>query len=266
MAQRMRLCMEAVGSARIEKVYTLHDHHEITPRISYEVSIGDLHAGDVCHVPILVWLPKLHVPAAHIEIVRFTLFYVDALKIDTKSCNICASISRPAVIFPSPVAPTLPACSALDVHACLSLQARSHRSPGVPIPLLRERNRVLVAEALQQASLAANNRRLDTACSLLVEAEAMISTSPAALKKDPLSAQLLDVLNSALHHLENALGEHKCRSSPSPILDKLPAHHQMHQPLPPLMQQQQTATSSMRSDVRAPGGYLPLPSCQQHTA
>ena len=121
MAQRMRLCVEALGSAKIEKVYTLHDHHELTPRVSYEVSVGDLHAGDVCHIPVLVWLPQLHVPAAHMEVVRFTLIYMDAMKIDTKSCDVCATISRPAV---PPRSPAPPPVSTLR-ERCVHLLTRS---------------------------------------------------------------------------------------------------------------------------------------------
>ena len=41
-AQRMKLCVEAVGGAKIEKLYTLLDHHELAPRSSYEVCVGDL--------------------------------------------------------------------------------------------------------------------------------------------------------------------------------------------------------------------------------
>ena len=93
-AQRMKLCVEAVGGAKIEKLYTLLDHHELAPRSSYEVCVGDLHAGDACHLPILVRLPTLSAPASYMDAVRFSLTYVDALKIDTKSCDGCASISR----------------------------------------------------------------------------------------------------------------------------------------------------------------------------
>ncbi|KAL1496276.1 hypothetical protein AB1Y20_016239 [Prymnesium parvum] len=211
-AQRMRLSIESVGNCKIEKLYTLLDHHELSPRFSYEVAIGDLHAGDVCHVPVLVWLPKLQEPTATMETVKFSLSYVDAVKIDTRSCEACASISRPAVESP--------------------------RAADPPIQLLRERNRVLVSEAMHHAVAAANNHQLDTACSLMAEAEAMISLSPSTLKRDPLSVRLLESLTDGLRRLENALGEHKCRSSPSSILEKLPLHQQT-----PLQQQQATTRS-----------------------
>ena len=90
----MKLCVEAVGGAKIEKLYTLLDHHELAPRSSYEVCIGDLHAGDSCHLPILVRLPALSSPASYMDVVRFSLTYVDALKIDTKTCDVCAGIAR----------------------------------------------------------------------------------------------------------------------------------------------------------------------------
>ena len=93
-AQRMKLCVEAVGGAKIEKLYTLLDHHELAPRSSYEVCVGDLHAGDACHLPILVRLPTLSAPASYMDAVRFSLTYVDALKIDMKTCDGCAGISR----------------------------------------------------------------------------------------------------------------------------------------------------------------------------
>ena len=94
-AQRMRLCIEALGGAKVEKVYTLLDHHELAPCISYEVSIGDLHAGDAIHVPVLIWLPALSGATSAMETVRFSLQYVDAVKIDTKSTELTASVARP---------------------------------------------------------------------------------------------------------------------------------------------------------------------------
>lgn len=99
-AQRIRLSVEAICGAKIEKVYTLYEYHELSHRMNYEVSIGDLHAGDVCHVPVLIWLPRLHAPISKMEVIRFSLTYVDAVKIETRSCDVCASISRPAVSSP----------------------------------------------------------------------------------------------------------------------------------------------------------------------
>ena len=96
LAQRMRLSVEALGGARIEKVYTLLDLHELAPRTSYEVCVGDLHAGDECHVPVLVSLPALAVPVPCVQVVRFSLTYVDALRIDTKSTELCTTIVRAA--------------------------------------------------------------------------------------------------------------------------------------------------------------------------
>ena len=96
-AQRMRLCIEALGGAKVEKVYTLLDHHELATGTSYEVSVGDLHVGDACHVPVLIWLPALAAATQAMDVVRFSLHYVDAVKIDTKSCELCATIARPTV-------------------------------------------------------------------------------------------------------------------------------------------------------------------------
>ena len=58
-ATEATVAIEALGGSKVEKVYTLLDHHELAPSISYEVSIGDVHAGDSCHVPVLIWLPPL---------------------------------------------------------------------------------------------------------------------------------------------------------------------------------------------------------------
>ena len=106
-AQRMRLTVEAVGGAKVDKLYTLLDHHELAPRMSYEVCIGDLHAGDACHVPVLVWLPAAAEPASYAEAVRFSLIYEDALKIDTKACDMGAGVARGTVRRP-PAAPPPP--------------------------------------------------------------------------------------------------------------------------------------------------------------
>jgi hypothetical protein len=115
-------------------------------------------------------------------------------------------------------------------HNCAEASQSGAESPRVPpeppVPLLRERNRVLVAEALQHAASSANTGHLDTACNLLADAEAMISRSSSMLKKDPLSERLLEVLTSALRRLEDALGEQKWRAAPSTLLEKLPSPQQ----------------------------------------
>ena len=95
LAQRTRLCIEALAGAKVEKVYTLHEHHELSSCMSYEVCIGDLHACDTCHVPVLIWLPALSSAVPFMEVVRFSLRYVDAVKIDTKMCELCATMRRP---------------------------------------------------------------------------------------------------------------------------------------------------------------------------
>ena len=51
----------------------------------------------------------------------------------------------------------------------------------------RERNRVLVAEALQRAAMIANNGNLEAACLLLAETESMLVSSPSTLAREPLS-------------------------------------------------------------------------------
>jgi hypothetical protein len=194
----MKLCVEAVGGAKIEKLYTLLDHHELAPRSSYEVCIGDLHAGDSCHLPILVRLPALSSPASYMDVVRFSLTYVDALKIDTKTCDVCAGIAR-AEISPKPQA--------------------------LPLDMDRERNRVLVAESLHRAAAAANSGSLDAACTLLADAETQLSASPSMQQHDPLCARLQEVLFAALRRLEETLGECKCRSGAS--LQEKPSRPQL---------------------------------------
>jgi len=189
----MKLCVEAVGGAKIEKLYTLLDHHELAPRSSYEVCVGDLHAGDACHLPILVRLPTLSAPASYMDAVRFSLTYVDALKIDTKTCDGCAGISRmDSVASPISVVP----------H-------------GLPLAMDRERSRVLVAESLHRAAAAANSGSLDAACALLADAETMLAASPSMQQRDPLCARLQEALGAALRRLEETLGECKCRSGAS---------------------------------------------------
>ena len=193
-AQRMRLCIEALGGAKVEKVYTLLDHHELAPCISYEVSIGDLHAGDECHVPVLIWLPALEAELPMMDVVRFSLQYVDAIKIDTKSCEVCAGVARPA---------------AGAVADAVSL------APAPPLTLDRERNRVLVWEALNRAALRANSGNLDGACSLLADVEGMLATAPSTLASDPLSTRLLEVITSAMRRLGEVLNENRCRTGSS---------------------------------------------------
>ena len=53
--------------------------------------------GDTCHVPVLVWLPALASPLPATDAVRFSLQYVDALKIDHKTVEVCGVVSRPGV-------------------------------------------------------------------------------------------------------------------------------------------------------------------------
>lgn len=196
-AQRMRLCIEALGGAKVEKVYTLLDHHELAPCISYEVSIGDLHAGDAIHVPVLIWLPALSGATSAMETVRFSLQYVDAVKIDTKSTELTASVARP----PPGEASML--------------------TPSPPIALDRERNRILVAEAMQRAATVANNGNLDAACLLLAETTSMLSVSPATMARDALSLKLLEGASAALRKLDQVVAEFKTRNGGSAsLLDK----------------------------------------------
>jgi len=167
-------------------LYTLLDHHELAPCISYEVSMGDLHAGDECHVPVLIWLPALAADLPMMDVVRFSMQYVDAVKIDNKSIELCCGVARPAGAEPLP--------------------------PILPICLDRERNRVLVWEALSRAALFANNSNLDGACTLLTDLEAMLSNAPSTLACDPLSTRLMEVVTLAIRRLEIVLHEHRCRS------------------------------------------------------
>jgi hypothetical protein len=96
-AQQVRLCVEAVGGSSIEKLYTLLDHNEVSPRVSFEVALRDLHPGDVVHLPLRVSLPALSGPTTCGEAVRFSLVYVDAATIEAKTCAIGVSIDRPQV-------------------------------------------------------------------------------------------------------------------------------------------------------------------------
>jgi len=96
-AQRTRLCIEAVGGAKVERLYTLLDHTEVSPRVSYEVSLDDLHAGDKCYILVRLTLPALGAPAPLEDVIRVSLAYVDAVSIDTKSCEAGVGIARPQV-------------------------------------------------------------------------------------------------------------------------------------------------------------------------
>ena len=219
-AQRMRLCIEAMGGAKVEHVYTLLEHHELAPSTSFEVNIGDLHAGDAVHVVALVWVPPVEEPVPLSDAVRFSLQYIDAVKIETKSCELCATLARPPVrahhrttrartwvpaprrapldaslphpsppsflcLAPPPFGTPLPSrpptvCSpfrrglyAIDAIGRVATQigASSPLSApcGPPVSLDRERNRVVVAEALHRAAVAANSGSLEAACVLLSE-------------------------------------------------------------------------------------------------
>lgn len=96
-AQRVRLCVEAAGGCSLEKLYTVLEHSEVSPRVSFEVALRDLHPGDIFHLPVRVSLPALDGAATCAEVVRFSLAYVDAGTIDTKTCAIGASVARPQV-------------------------------------------------------------------------------------------------------------------------------------------------------------------------
>jgi hypothetical protein len=184
--QRAQLCIEAVGGAKIERVYTLLEQRELSPCISYEVTVGDLHAGDSCHVPVLVWLPALSAPAATSAVVKFSLTYVDAVKIDSKTCELTAGIARPSATDSSPPPPS---------------------TPRAPVAMERERHRVEAAEALQRAAIAANGGNPEGACAVLSEMEATIARAPATLAGDPLSRRLARVVGAALWHIGRVASE-----------------------------------------------------------
>ena len=246
LAQRMRLSVEALGGARIEKVYTLLDLHELAPRTSYEVCVGDLHAGDECHVPVLVSLPALAVPVPCVQVVRFSLTYVDALRIDTKSTELCTTIVRAAVRARPRRAARAPAPRAPRAHPSrLPRQAESvpRAPPPPPVSIDRERNRVLVAEALHRAAAAANAGSLDGACAQLAEAETLLACAASMRARDSLCLALHDVLAAATQRLDAAIADVKGRSAAA-LLDKLP--------LLPAARSSRTPSSTPSSAARAP--------------
>jgi hypothetical protein len=199
-AQRMRLCIEALGGAKIERVFTLLDQHEVAPCLSYELAIGDMHAGDTCHVPVLIWLPALASALPSMDAVRFSFQYVDALKIDTRACELCGAIGRPDEGGRG------------EGAAPGSDGAGAPPLPPLPIGLDRERNRVLVTEALQRAAMVANSGELDGACNVLSETMGMLSRSPSVVAGDALAGRLVEVVGAALRRLDEALAEfHKSR-------------------------------------------------------
>src|SRR6056297_1898823 len=71
-AQRVRLCVEAAGGCSLEKLYTVLEHSEVSPRVSFEVALRDLHPGDIFHLPVRVSLPALDGAATCAEVVRFS--------------------------------------------------------------------------------------------------------------------------------------------------------------------------------------------------
>jgi hypothetical protein len=196
----MRLVIEAQCGARIDKLYTLLENHEITPRTSYEIQVGDLHSGDACHIPLRVWLPPLTSPTPFMDVIRISLTYVDALKIDTKSCEMCAGVAR-----------------VVALGAPLGLLAL----PTNVMAMDRERNRVLVTDALQRAVTAANGGSLDAACAILADAETVLDNSLSMQQNEPVCVRLQDVIISALRRLEEALADCKCRTGTT-LLDKMP--------------------------------------------
>ena len=96
-AQRVRLCVEAVGDAVVEKLYTLLEHKEVAPHACFEVMVGDLYTGDSLHIPVRVALPALGAAPVSNTVLRFSLAYIDAATIDTKSCEVGVAIARPMV-------------------------------------------------------------------------------------------------------------------------------------------------------------------------
>ena len=72
----------------------------------------------------------------------------------------------------------------------------------------RERNRVLVAEALQRAAAAANTGNMEAACTLLADTQAMLLNSPSTLHNEPLGVRLLEVVSSGLLRREPRLNSY----------------------------------------------------------
>ena len=120
-------------------------------------------------------------------------------------------------------APPLPSPTSLT-HLALARQAESvpRAPPPPPVSIDRERNRVLVAEALHRAAAAANAGSLDGACAQLAEAETLLACSPSMLARDSLCLALHDVLAAATQRLDAAIADVKGRSAAA-LLDKLPA-------------------------------------------
>jgi parallel beta-helix repeat protein len=115
---------------------------------------------------------------------------------------------------------TSPSPMSVRGRAQAALTANVHGVVGPPVALDRERNRVLVAEALQRAAMVANNGNLDAACLLLAETQAVLASAPSTLARDPVADRLLEVITVAVRRLDQVLSEFKSRTSSSSLLDK----------------------------------------------
>ena len=182
-AQRVSLRVEAIGGAKVERMQTLLDQVELAPCSAYEVNVGDLYAGETRHVLALIALPALAAPVPSHEVVRFSLSYVDALRIETDSVELTASVARPAAPAGRHAGgmPTLPA----------------ERPPAL---LERERRRVVVADALQRAAVVANAGNPEAACVLLEEVEASLLHGGA-----PTADEMVETVGAALRSLASVL-------------------------------------------------------------
>jgi len=177
--QKAKLRIEAAGPCKIDRIFTLHDQQEIAPGLAYDVSIGDLHAGDVCHVPVQVCVPAVAAPLVDMDMLRFSLLYLDAVKIEAKAIDSSLRLARPPASL------------------------RLSRQPTCSLPVLeRERNRVAVSELLSRVAAVASAGYVAVATDWLREAESALRRAVSA--NDALGVRLVDAVAHARRQLDKA--------------------------------------------------------------
>jgi len=223
-AQRVRLCVEAVGDAVVEKLYTLLEHKEVAPHACFEVMVGDLYTGDSLHIPVRVALPALGAAPVSNTVLRFSLAYIDAATIDTKSCEVGVAIARPMGIS--------------EIRPC------SFDSSRAAIIMDRERLCVVVSEAMHHAAAQANGGHIVAASKVLADVKSAVATALSTRCGEAASVQALEAVTAAHRRIDRALR----------AMLKPPSSLTNHERMGPLVAAAVPTVPSPTSPSSSPGG------------
>jgi len=177
-AQNIKLHLEPLSGTKIKKI--LSKKFKTTEIVEdgqtiYELNIGDLYSEEERNILCELEVAALSSPMNDCNLVKFVLTYFNVVSSTSNKTETILMLDRPEDI--------LPAQRASDI--CLD----------------KQRNRILAADALEEANQLGNSDKLEEARNILEKAIEKIKSSPTV--NDPICTELVKDLKEALDGLQD---------------------------------------------------------------